>query len=173
MSTETLDETPPLTDSDFVGEFADSTPEAPWGYLANGEPRKRRPKGSGRVPSSSTTKGPSVKRMPASESQARAAAALLVQVNALTTMGVMAVGFTDTASAIAGANEGFEEMAFNALLTDPALCKQILKAGTTSGKVALVIAYGMLAVNVVPVAVNELREKRADREAEYDDAPTI
>jgi hypothetical protein len=71
-----------------------------------------------------------------------------------------------TAAALATANEGFEESAYQALLTDPKLCQLILKAGATSGKVSLVIAYGMLAVAVAPVAVAEFREKQAGDVAE-------
>lgn len=151
-------DTPPPTDGGFVGEYPDSTPEAPYGYKSDGSPRVRRPyapRGSGGK--SASSRGA---RMPARESEAKAAAALLAQVNGLATMGIMAVGFTETASAVNNANEGFEQMAYEALLTDPALCKTILKAGTTSGKVALIIAYGMLTASVAPVAMTEYRIKR-------------
>lgn len=63
-----------------------------------------------------------------------------------------------TASAIALANDAFEEAAANALSTDPKLAKLILRAGGASGKVALVIAYGMLAGAVVPVAITEYQD---------------
>lgn len=125
--------------------------EAPYGRFANGNPRKRPKRDSDSHRNA---------RMPAKESEAKAAAALLSQLNGIATMGVMAVGFTDTAGQITSANEGFEEMAYQALLTDPALCRTILKAGTTSGKVALLIAYGMLATSVAPVAITEYRDKR-------------
>lgn len=100
------------------------------------------------------------------ESLARQAAAALAQLNGLACVGLMVVGFPGTAGAISERNEDFENQAYNALLTDPALCATILRAGATSGKAALIIAYGMLAVSVAPVTIGELRERKALRDAE-------
>jgi len=92
------------------------------------------------------------------------AAAALTQVNSLIAVGLMVApkpfSFPLTASALAGAEEGFNEAAYNALITDPKLCQTILKAGGTSGKIALLIAYGMLAGAVAPVAVGEFKANR-------------
>jgi hypothetical protein len=114
-------------------------------------------------------KSPAGKKMSSgtkNESLARQAAAALAQLNGLACIGLMVVGFPATAGAISERNEDFENQAYNALLTDPALCATILKAGATSGKAALIIAYGMLGVSVAPVAVGELRERRALRDTE-------
>ncbi len=94
---------------------------------------------------------------------ARQASDALGQYNSLLCVGMMIPSpnpfcLPRTASAIAVANDGFTEQAYNALLTDPALCKMILKAGGVSGKLLLLVAYGMLAVAVVPVGVEEYRE---------------
>jgi hypothetical protein len=84
----------------------------------------------------------------------------LCQVHGLVASLGYVTGFPMTASAIAGAEDGFREQAYNALLTDPDLCKAILRAGTTSGRVALLIAYGMFAGAVAPTAVMEFKERR-------------
>lgn len=101
--------------------------------------------------------------------QGKQAAAVLVQLNGLVCMGLMVAPMPfrlpTTASAIAAANDEFERQAALALTSDPALAKLILKGGAASGKMALVIAYGMLAGAVAPVAVLEYkanRESRAD-----------
>lgn len=64
----------------------------------------------------------------------------------------------NTASALAQANDAFMEQAAAALSTDPKLARLILKGGGASGKVSLLIAYGMLAGAVVPVAITEYKE---------------
>lgn len=97
--------------------------------------------------------------------QAAQATAVLVQLNAMLAMGAMALQLFGTASAIAGANEQFETQAYNALVTDPALCQLILKGGAKSAKLSLGIAYGGMAISVVPTAIEELREKKAERQA--------
>lgn len=90
----------------------------------------------------------------------------LAQLNALACMGLMVGKLNQTALALSTANDGFREQAYNALLTDPALCKTILKAGATSGKVSLLIAYGMLAAAVGPVGYTEYREVYGANRAE-------
>jgi len=87
------------------------------------------------------------------------AADALVQLNSLCVMGLMLAQLPQTAGALAGTEDGFREQAIAALVTDPALCKSILKAGTTSGKVSLLIAYAMLGGAVVPVGVMEFKER--------------
>ena len=103
---------------------------------------------------------------------ARQAAAVLSQLNGLIAMGLLAPVTTiglplpQTATALAGAAEGFDETAYAALVTDPALCRLILRGGGASGKVALLIAYGMLAVAVVPVGMAEHKERRLAADAD-------
>lgn len=96
------------------------------------------------------------------------ATGVLVQLNAILAMGAAAVGLFQTGSAIAAANEGFEQAAYQALLTDPEFCKMILKGGAKSAKVSLALAYGGMAMSVGPTAVNELRERKAERLAKQE-----
>jgi hypothetical protein len=94
------------------------------------------------------------------------AADALAQLNGVLAIGAMAVGFNRTAAALGQSNDGFREQAYEALVTDPALCRMILKGGATGGKMALMLAYVMLGVNVAPVAKMEYDAKKAEREGE-------
>jgi hypothetical protein len=98
------------------------------------------------------------------------ATGVLVQLNGMMALGLMALGFIDTAGAIAGANGTFEEQAYQALMTDTELCKLILKGGVKSAKISLSLAYVGMGVAVVPTAVNEMREKKAERDAKREEA---
>lgn len=90
--------------------------------------------------------------------QAKQAAAVLGGMNdmivllltAVTAIPALPVSFPNTAMALAGANEGFMEQAEAALSADPALCRSILRAGKTSGKMSLAMAYGVLGVSLAP-----------------------
>src|SRR3954470_23234006 len=92
------------------------------------------------------------------------AADALCQVNGLATVGLMVAGFHATAGAIAERESVFREQAYSALLTDPNLCRVILRAGTTSGKLSLLIAYAMLGIGVGPTAIIEFKDKRGEKE---------
>jgi hypothetical protein len=94
------------------------------------------------------------------------AADALVQLNSFLISFTMLIGYKETASAMAERNDAFREQAFNALLTDPVLCSQILKAGTTSGKLALSLTYGMFLAGTMPYAVEEHKVKKAEKENE-------
>lgn len=100
---------------------------------------------------------------------AAAATESLCQVNALVTTGFLLAQMTATASAMAERDSAFREQAYGALLTDPALCQQILKAGETSAKLSLVLAYVGLGAAVAPYAIAEVKDKRAAK-AVSDDA---
>lgn len=100
-----------------------------------------------------------------SASLAAQAATVLEQLNGILAMGLMVTGMTDTAHALAAANEGFKEQAYLALTTDAELCRLILKGGVKSAKLSLGLAYVGLGAAVIPVAVAETREKKAAREA--------
>lgn len=151
------DEPPILEGEAYNPEFPGSTPDAPYGYKPDGSPYKRRPNGNG----GGGKKGSSAaKRMPASETAARSAASLLGRLNLLIGMAIQMNGLTETASTLALANENFENMAYEALLADPQLCKKILGAGATSGKAGLVMAYATLGISIVPAARMEIIEKR-------------
>jgi hypothetical protein len=74
--------------------------------------------------------------------------------------GVNPVYLPDTAEAIKEADEVFTDQAYRALLADPKLCKLIIRIGASSGKMSLIVAYGMLGVKVFPVAVNEMKDHK-------------
>lgn len=93
------------------------------------------------------------------------ATGVLVQLNGMIALGISALGLFQTGGAIASANEQFEAQAYQALLTDPELCKLILKSGGKSAKLSLLIAYGGMGMTVGPTAVMELKERKAIREA--------
>jgi len=80
-------------------------------------------------------------------------------------IGLSAIGMFRTGGAIAERNDQFEAQAYQALLLDPDLCRLILKSGGRSGKVALGMAYVGLGMSVVPVAVEEMRDRKAEKEA--------
>ena len=123
--------------------------EAPYGYTKSGRIRKR-PIGT------RTTIGGGPAR---SERLARQATAVIVQLNGYTVLGVLAMGMTNTASALAERQPTFEDNVYNALVLDPALCAIILKAGVKSGKVMLLIAIIGQGLAVMPTAITEYRER--------------
>lgn len=90
------------------------------------------------------------------------AADVLAQYNDFAVMGLFFVA-PKTASELAGRNDTFRDSAARALASDPALCKSILSAGKHSAKLSLALAYGSLVGGVLPIAVAELREMRAER----------
>lgn len=98
-------------------------------------------------------------------SVAAQATQVLIQLNGMAAIGMMAMGLHRTASAFAAANDNFEAQAYAALTTDPDLCRLILKGGVKSAKISLGMAYIGLGMSAVPVAVEEIREKKAAREA--------
>lgn len=157
------DETPPTFDAvtgDFDPDYPGSTQDHPYGFFPDGRPRKRRPHSRGSSASPSST-GPVSGRSKASESQARSAAALLAQMNVFVSGSVMLLGMPLTGQAINEANDQFRDMAYEALVMDPALCRKILSAGGSSGKAALIMAYGMLVMSIVPTGVMEIRAAKS------------
>jgi len=104
----------------------------------------------------------------------------LVQLNGLFSMGLTLVKLPMTAGALNDAQDGFRESTYNALLTDPELCRTILRVGSTSGKVALMISYSMLIAAVAPVGVLEyklVQQAKKDNEEleaiDHEDRPNI
>lgn len=104
------------------------------------------------------------------EKLASAALDILVQANNLCGMGLMLMQMPRTASAIAMREDPFRVQALEALKADPALCKMILKAGATSGKAMLFMAYGMLAISIAPVALEEIKEKKAAKQEQSEES---
>lgn len=84
----------------------------------------------------------------------------LVQINNMVAVGAMVLSYPETAGAISDKEETFRQQTYTALLTDPGLCRTILRAGTTSGKLTLAIAYSMLIASITPIAVLEYKEHR-------------
>lgn len=115
------------------------------------------------------SRGQSPKISGTTANQAAMATAVLVQVNGILAVAAMGMGLNKTAHAIAEANPTFEQAAHNALLTDPELCRLILKSGVMSGRVGLGLAYAGMGMTVVPTAVMELRDKREARRVKTDD----
>lgn len=152
------DEKPAIDGVPFDPRYPGSTADAPYGFKPNGEPYKRHHSGNG-----GSKGGKSVRNMPASDVQARSAAGVLATANKLLGMALLPI-LPATAVAIVDGNEQFEEMAFQALLSDPALCKKILSAGTSSGKAQLFMAYGAFGMSVAPTALAEVKAKRAERD---------
>ena len=105
-----------------------------------------------------------IHKPPAGQNAQLAASATeaLVQLNGLIAMALMLTRMPQTAIAMSEAEEGFRESTMAALVTDPALCKTILRAGSTGGKVALGISYAMLAAAVAPVGVLEFKANRSE-----------
>lgn len=157
------DETPPIAGVPFDPQYPDSTPEAPYGYRADGTPYKRH-HGQGRKARASS----GGKRMPASDAQARGAAGVLATANKLIAMALNPI-LPKMATELLAENDQFEDMAYDALLSDPVLCKKILGAGSQSGKVQLAMAYGALALSVAPTAATEIRIRRAQQNAEVNE----
>lgn len=120
--------------------------------------------------STSSRSGPRAPRVTGSASNLAAqAAGVLVQLNGLVAIGLMAVGLKQTASALGSCSDTFESQAYDALLTDPDLCKLILRGGIQSSRMSLGLAYVGVGSIVVPTAVNELREKKAERLARMEE----
>ena len=150
-------------------EAPDTEPETP----------KRRPGRPRREPMAfPTTPLPKTSgRKTANEKDAEQAAKVLGQINDLLVLGLMGVSaipgvpfsFMNTASGIAAGNEAFMAQAQEALVTDPNLCKSILRVGKAGGKAALATAYLSLAITAAPGVMEDIRaaqEANADADSE-------
>jgi hypothetical protein len=92
------------------------------------------------------------------------AAKTLANLNSLFAMGLTMASMFRTAGVVAEYNaEMFEKQAYEALLLDPELCRQIVRTGGKSAGMALGMAYVGMGIAVGPVAVNEYRDQRAER----------
>lgn len=152
---------------DTIPETLDSVPEYPCENCG----KEAGPYGGrGRKPKFCSDCKPNRKSNPvkvtgAAGNLASQAAITLGQLNGILCIGLMTVGMIETAKAIASENDMFEEKARQALLTDPDLCRMILKGGVKSAKISLTMAYVGMGVAVAPTALAELREKKAERDA--------
>lgn len=154
---ETASDTPqdavPESVNDYDPEFPGSTPEAPYGFKADGTPYKRRPNSGTKLGKPASAK---------TGASAANAAALLRSINSMVALSLLAFGMPLTGTTIEQAGNQFESMARDALESDPALAKRILSMGANTGKAQLAMAYITLGVAVTPVALAELREKRKE-----------
>lgn len=90
------------------------------------------------------------------------AAAILSQANNMVALALMLptpFALPKTGEAITDASDKFEAEARRALEASPALARTIAKAGGISGSAGLIIAYGMLASTIAPIALQEIRER--------------
>jgi hypothetical protein len=71
-------------------------------------------------------------------------------------------GLHGSASAIAACDEPFFDMAYDALLLDPALARSIARLGSKSGKFALIGAYATFGAAVAPIMAEEVKDKLAE-----------
>jgi len=109
------------------------------------------------------TRGSTVKVTGTASQLAAQAAKSLSNINAMMGMVAGALGLTNTMRRIFDVNPDFEQASYTALLTDVKLCRQILSVGETSAKLGLGIAYASFGAGVIPVAMEELKMKRAAR----------
>lgn len=151
------DSVPPLADVEYPCEVCGAE-AGPYG-------------GRGRKPTKCTmhkkgsSKSSAVKVTGSAATLAAQAAKSLSNMNSMMAVLAAGIGLFGTGGAILEANTSFEEQAFNALLTDSELCKTILKTSGKSAGLGLIVAYGGMAVAVAPVAVMEIKDKKAARAA--------
>jgi hypothetical protein len=153
---ERTDAIPPVLDVEYPCEICGKE-SGPYGG------RGRKPKKCPEHRKQSVSSGRS-KSTSSNTALAGQAADVLAQLNNGLTIGSMVVGLNATASAIANSNDAFRTAAYEALLIDPALCRSIVRGGKKGGMVGLMLAYGMLLANVIPVAKIEFDEKKRARE---------
>lgn len=138
---------------DYDPRYPGSTEDAPYGYKPDGTPYKRH-HGAGKR---EKTGLPSTRN----EGNARAAASLLARLNLMAVMALQTSNLPKTAEAISENNAMFEQMAYQSLVNDPALCRKILGAGAASGKTGLIMAYAFLGISAVPAVRIEIQERKA------------
>lgn len=106
--------------------------------------------------------------------QAKQAAQVLGGINDMLVMVMMGASFipgvnlslTNTSSALAAKNEAFIAQAELALAQDPALARSILRAGKTSGKMALASAYVVLGASLAPAIMADVQAMKGERQSE-------
>lgn len=122
--------------------------------------------------SQTKTSGGSPKVKGKNAALAAQATAALMQLNNFVALGIMLMQLQDTARKFREevSRESFEDTVFNALILDPELCAWICRGGVKSGKIALLIGYGMVGAAVAPVAIAEVRRKKREREEAEEEA---
>lgn len=107
--------------------------------------------------------GPSVRATGKTAELAVQAAKTLASINGVMAMSLGAFGLFETMGAIFERNEDFEKAAYAALVTDPNLCRQIVRVGETSAKLSLGMAYLSMGMGVAPIAAQEYKRKKEAR----------
>lgn len=113
-----------------------------------------------RCPEHKAQQAKTVAKRGANDAMAAQATEVLCQLNGFMALGAILVSYTDTAAAITDAEDDFRERTTAALKSSRSLCEKILKGGTKSGEIALLISYVLFGVAVLPTAINEHRDKR-------------
>lgn len=98
---------------------------------------------------------------------AAVAAEVLTQINSMIALALMIAPepfkMEKTGTALSDSADKFKPQAEQALQSSPALARAIARAGGVSGGAGLIIAYGMLAATLAPIAVAEWKGKNAPR----------
>jgi hypothetical protein len=89
----------------------------------------------------------------------------LCSIDGILQLGTTVMGFTETASVIADADEVFRMRVHAALINSPDTCRKILRYGSKAGDSALVIAILLHVATIAPVFVQEAKAKKAERVA--------
>lgn len=167
--TEDPDTVPPSADVEYPCEVCgrESGPYGGRGRKPKRCPDHKRSSGRG------TPRGPGAPK--SAVTLADQATEALWQINGIAAFLAMMAGYPQTAGEIQAREQSFREMAHAALLTDPGLCRFILKGGIQSGKASLILCYAMFGMGVAPALVMEVKQKRAEKQAAQDawnDDPT-
>src|SRR6185436_2918974 len=85
----------------------------------------------------------------------------LCSIDGLSALGARIIGFTETADIIEEADEAFRARVHMALLNSPDTARKILRYGSKAGDSALFIAIGLHIATIVPVFLNEAKQKKA------------
>jgi hypothetical protein len=88
----------------------------------------------------------------------------IVQYTHLLAIGCTLTGYTDTEEAISDRQELLRVQCYEALVTNPARARAIIKLGGGSSDLGLAMAIGMFATAVGSTAMNEYKDKRKARE---------
>lgn len=153
----TLDEAPPTAGVEYPCQVC-GREAGPYGG------RGRKPKLCPEHKKDSTGKVRVSRNSPAANAKlAGQATDALCQINDIAVVGLTIGTYVNTAAELADKQEVFRERAYAALLTDPELCKSIIRGGAMSGKALLFFAYASMLATVGAEALNETRERRDAR----------
>ena len=95
---------------------------------------------------------------------AERAATVLITGNEMLSFAFTTLSLPETGGALAlgTAEPAFRAMVVDGLTMNPGLCRKILRGGSESGSMVLILAYAMLGMRVIPVATDEIRRRRSE-----------